>query len=1140
MLKGFDPELNRFVAIKVLDPNLAHSAAGRRRFAREAKAAASVVHDHVVAIHAVDRVGELPYLVMAYVHGKSLQERLDRAGALDVIEIVRIGMQTAAGLAAAHAQGLVHRDIKPANILLENGVERVKITDFGLARAADDASISHSGIVAGTPQFMSPEQARGEAVDHRSDLFSLGSVLYMLCTGQATFRAAGSMATLLRVCEATPRPIRDLNPLIPEWLGAIIEHLHEKDPAQRYQSAAEVAALLERCLAHLQQPRRVPLPPIPRKPRPAARRRQRPLAAAMFATLAVLGIGIGFSEALGATRLLDAIATVLRIRTEHGTLVVESSDPSLKISVIGEEITITGADAPELHLKPGAYEVRAEKDGSIRQKELVSITRGEKRVVRIGFEPVATQAAAQGRARVPTPPLPVALDTGAPLGGGSFSLGKYRANESASAGPPDDVVVAPFGLVAPVEPVTNRFPPIPTRSYHYVASRDQPIQLSPQGDRLALGCRSDIALLDLRQSDEKPTYLKNQRGTVLALAFNTAGKALASATSDGIVRLWDLPTQKIIAEQVLDPADTVTLGNANGQMWVAAAQGNLIQIMDLATHQPIATLEGTGGSFTQMCFSPEGKLLVAAGRTQGDTVRITAWDIASRRQTAQLDRRTGPIDALMFSADGKTLVIHASPRAGDQLPSIAVFDAASFRILRMFVPAAVATATAVSGDSRFIAVGNANGFLRIQDLTSGLVVADYLKAHDGAIWRLAFSADGSTLVTAGKDQLLKVWSVAARATSVVEPYGQGVNADRGTPPANSPLELMPGLSSLQRLPLVGPLFTVAPSKGGIAVPKAVWHQTDAFVQFLTFSSDSRFLLVGTNQNVALVNLRALDQRPIALPAQGGVRRTALSANGAMLAVAMDDGVIKLWDTMVQKVLAQAHVEPSALVAFRSLNNGHFQFAAALGNNIKLWDLPAGRQLGLFPSSVTIKTATALCFSADGRYLLVAGTESARDGGCIITYDIATQEIVRRQFGSYGRITEIQASRDGTTLAVVAQQGSDKQQAIIHVLGGEPWQFSRPLRSFTSAPPASATAVSADNQLVATGAATGYLWLQDFASQRVLADYLKAHDGAILRIAFAPDRKLLATAGADGLVKLWNIPATPSSPVKPAGAAESRN
>ncbi len=260
VLKAWDPALDRYVAIKTLSPALAASGSARQRFAREARAAAAVVHDNVSEIYGVAEANGLPYLVMPYVRGTSLQRRLDDSGPLTVAEVLRIGMQTAAGLAAAHAQGLVHRDIKPANILLSEGVERVQITDFGLARAADDASLTRTGVLAGTPQYMSPEQARGEAVDHRSDLFSLGSVLYATCTGRPPFRAESSYGILRRITDSEPRPIREINPDIPDWLVAIIAKLHAKDPAGRFASAKEVAELLEGSLAHWQQPASVPLP----------------------------------------------------------------------------------------------------------------------------------------------------------------------------------------------------------------------------------------------------------------------------------------------------------------------------------------------------------------------------------------------------------------------------------------------------------------------------------------------------------------------------------------------------------------------------------------------------------------------------------------------------------------------------------------------------------------------------------------------------------------------------------------------------------------------------------------------------------------------------------------------------------------
>jgi serine/threonine protein kinase len=261
VFKAIDATLDRIVAVKVLSPSLASNGTARKRFVREARSAAAVVHDHVITIHAVDETGGQPYLVMQFVSGMSLQEKIDRSGPLEVKEILRIAKQIASGLAAAHEQGLVHRDIKPSNILLENGVERVMITDFGLARAMDDASLTRSGVIAGTPQYMSPEQAQGETVDHRADLFSLGSVMYAMGTGHSPFRAETAMAVLRRVCEHRPRPIREVNPEIPVWLAEIIEKLLAKEPGHRFREAGEVARLLERHLAHLQHPTTVPMPP---------------------------------------------------------------------------------------------------------------------------------------------------------------------------------------------------------------------------------------------------------------------------------------------------------------------------------------------------------------------------------------------------------------------------------------------------------------------------------------------------------------------------------------------------------------------------------------------------------------------------------------------------------------------------------------------------------------------------------------------------------------------------------------------------------------------------------------------------------------------------------------------------------------
>jgi hypothetical protein len=255
VLRGFDTELNRPVAIKVMAPHLAHCGAARQRFAREARSAAAIVHEHVVAIHDVKTDDKAPYLVMQFIPGESLQHRVDRDGPLAPNEILRIGMQAAAGLAAAHEQGVIHRDVKPGNILLENGVERALLTDFGLARAADDATLTRSGILAGTPHYMSPEQACGGDVDARSDLFSLGAVLYFMATGHPPFRAERAMAVLHRICNDKHRPVQQVNATMPDGLAHAIDRLLQKKPGRRFATAREVQQFLGQALFRQQQPR---------------------------------------------------------------------------------------------------------------------------------------------------------------------------------------------------------------------------------------------------------------------------------------------------------------------------------------------------------------------------------------------------------------------------------------------------------------------------------------------------------------------------------------------------------------------------------------------------------------------------------------------------------------------------------------------------------------------------------------------------------------------------------------------------------------------------------------------------------------------------------------------------------------------
>jgi serine/threonine protein kinase len=246
--------LRRAAALKVLKPSMAGELA-RKRFVREAQAMAALDHENIIAVYEVDEAGGLPFLAMPMLSGETLHARLQRqkqmeAPWLSLPEVLQVGREIAAGLAAAHERGLIHRDIKPANIWLEErgGDEpgiRVKLLDFGIVRVASEVQrLTAAGAIIGTPAFMAPENAVDAPLDPRCDLFSLGCVLYRMATGQLAFNGPTPRAILKAVLQTEPPPPEALNPTLPPALTALIRQLLAKDREQRPASARDVAATL--------------------------------------------------------------------------------------------------------------------------------------------------------------------------------------------------------------------------------------------------------------------------------------------------------------------------------------------------------------------------------------------------------------------------------------------------------------------------------------------------------------------------------------------------------------------------------------------------------------------------------------------------------------------------------------------------------------------------------------------------------------------------------------------------------------------------------------------------------------------------------------------------------------------------------
>ena len=260
VLKCRDVDIDRVVAIKVPAAHLWRSAEALAILEREAQSAASVVHPHVIAIYQVDRWRDVPYLVMPYFPGPSLDRRIQQTGPLPLTEAIRITRQMAEALAAAHAHGVIHRDVKPGNILLGRGVERAVLSDFGLAKVQSEATLTASGMIAGTPSYLSPEQASGGRIGPSGDLFSLGSVLWTMLTGEVPWAGLHPHAIVARIATGElPRPA-EVSGKLPPWVWQLVDWLHQLDPQARPASAGELADLLNRCEQHMADPESNPLP----------------------------------------------------------------------------------------------------------------------------------------------------------------------------------------------------------------------------------------------------------------------------------------------------------------------------------------------------------------------------------------------------------------------------------------------------------------------------------------------------------------------------------------------------------------------------------------------------------------------------------------------------------------------------------------------------------------------------------------------------------------------------------------------------------------------------------------------------------------------------------------------------------------
>jgi serine/threonine protein kinase len=605
VLHGHDPCLQRDVAVKVIDPQLADNEVARRRFCREARAAAAVTHENLVAVHQVDEdePSGLPYLVMQLVAGESLDQRLRRVGKLSAVEVARLGAQAAAGLAAAHAGGLIHRDIKPGNILLEEGTDRVKLTDFGLARAAEDVKLTRTGFVAGSPLYMAPEQARGEDVDARADLFSLGTVLYEAASGTPPFDGKTPLVVLKRVADEEQPPLRTVVQDVPHWLSDVVDRLLAKDPADRFQTAAEVADIFAAELGRMQTGE------VPAKPCGAtsayALRKQICWKSVAARTLPVVAGAVLGGLVVG---LWPSDAPPARTTTVVSTAPAEA--PGLEAV---KTLDLRGGPVWGLAFSPAdpSALVAGAEDGSVR---MLNWRTGNpiKQFPRMGGNVWSADLSPDGEQ------LAVASDNSA--------VKVFYVNGTGEVDLPH-------------------------------AASTRAVAFSPDGTKLATGDRNKtVRVWDIAFPTQKPTEVAGHAGTVHGLAYSPDEKFLASAGSDGTVKVWALadgvPSEKPVQELVggTGPLYAVAF-SPDSRLVAAAGWEGTVRVWNVATGQTVHTLSGHVGDVWGVSFGAGGTLLASGG--WDGTVRV--WDLAAGKEKYVLRGTGRGFQNVRFAKDGTTL-----------------------------------------------------------------------------------------------------------------------------------------------------------------------------------------------------------------------------------------------------------------------------------------------------------------------------------------------------------------------------------------------------------------------------------------------------------------------------------------------------